>query len=93
MAHNPEVEGSNPSPATKARGPLSNRERAFCMWFVHGFVHGRLLKPFCSSQALTPSDLHRGQGTADDQLRQGGSDLPVGFQVGLAILLHGERDI
>ena len=31
MAHNPEVEGSNPSPATKARGPFSNRERAFCM--------------------------------------------------------------
>ena len=28
MAHNPEVEGSNPSPATKARGPLSNRKRA-----------------------------------------------------------------
>jgi hypothetical protein len=36
MAYNPEVEGSNPSPATKARGPFSNRERAFCMWFVHG---------------------------------------------------------
>jgi hypothetical protein len=35
MAHNPEVEGSNPSPATKARGPFSNRERAFCMWFVN----------------------------------------------------------
>jgi ParE toxin of type II toxin-antitoxin system, parDE len=34
MAHNPEVEGSNPSPATKARGPFSNRERAFCMWFA-----------------------------------------------------------
>src|SRR5215470_2235962 len=35
MAHNPEVEGSNPSPATKARGPFSNREGAFCMRFVH----------------------------------------------------------
>jgi hypothetical protein len=34
-SHNPEVEGSNPSPATKARGPFSNRERAFCMWFVN----------------------------------------------------------
>src|SRR4029077_16927919 len=34
-AHNPEVEGSNPSPATKARGPFSNRERAFCMWSVN----------------------------------------------------------
>jgi hypothetical protein len=31
MAHNPEVEGSNPSPATKARGSFSNRERAFCL--------------------------------------------------------------
>ena len=40
MAHNPEVEGSNPSPATKAEGPFSNRERAFCMWFANGFVHG-----------------------------------------------------
>ena len=28
MAHNPEVAGSNPAPATKARGPLSNRKRA-----------------------------------------------------------------
>src|SRR5205807_4050371 len=46
-----------------------------------------------SSRALTRSDLHRGERTADDQLRQGGSDLPVGFQVGLDILLHGERDI
>jgi len=35
MAHNPEVEGSNPSPATKARGPFSNRERAFCARFVN----------------------------------------------------------
>ena len=34
-AHNPEVEGSNPSPATKAEGPFSNRERAFCMRFAH----------------------------------------------------------
>jgi hypothetical protein len=35
MAHNPEVEGSNLSPAIKARGPFSNREGAFCMWFVN----------------------------------------------------------
>jgi len=28
MAHYPEVRGSNPPPATKARGPLSNRQRA-----------------------------------------------------------------
>ena len=36
MAHNPEVEGSNPSPATKARGAFSNREPVFCIWFVRG---------------------------------------------------------
>jgi hypothetical protein len=33
--------GSNPAPAAKARGPFSNRERAFCMRFVRGFAHGR----------------------------------------------------
>jgi hypothetical protein len=27
-AHNPEVAGSNPAPATKVRGPFSNREGA-----------------------------------------------------------------
>ena len=33
MAHNPEVEGSNPSPATSFRrsGPFPGRERAFCV--------------------------------------------------------------
>src|SRR5271169_2828177 len=39
MAHNPEVAGSNPAPATKARGPFSNREGASGMWFANGFVH------------------------------------------------------
>jgi hypothetical protein len=39
-AHNPELEGSNPSPATKARGPFSNRERAFCISRANGFAHG-----------------------------------------------------
>jgi hypothetical protein len=38
LTHNPEVEGSNPAPATKARGPFSNRERASCMWFLHGMA-------------------------------------------------------
>ena len=38
--------GSSKSrPATKARGPLSNRKRASRMWFVNGFVHGSLLTP------------------------------------------------
>ena len=39
-AHNPEVAGSNPAPATKARGPFSNRERAYGVWFAGRFVHG-----------------------------------------------------
>jgi hypothetical protein len=39
MAHNPEVAGSNPAPATKARGPFSNRERAFCMRSANGYVN------------------------------------------------------
>jgi hypothetical protein len=39
MAHNPEGEGSNRSPTTKARGPFSNRERAFCMWSANGFAN------------------------------------------------------
>ena len=60
MAHNPEVEGSNPSPATKARGPFSNRERAFCMWFVHGFAHRRLLKPRADSSRSPSRRLRRG---------------------------------
>ena len=41
MAHNPEVEGSNPSPATKARGPLSNRKRASGPSFVNRFCKRR----------------------------------------------------
>ena len=41
MAHNPEVEGSNPSPATKFAGqrPLPIMEGAFCVCRVHGIVH------------------------------------------------------
>ena len=41
MAHNPEVAGSNPAPATNFAGqrPLSIMEGAFCMCRVHGIVH------------------------------------------------------
>ena len=31
LAHNPEVAGTNPTPATKARGRFSNREPTFCV--------------------------------------------------------------
>ena len=44
MAHNPEVEGSNPSPATKmqVRSHFSNRERASFLGVVNGFANGIL---------------------------------------------------
>ena len=40
-AHNPEVEGSNPSPATKFAGqrPLPIMEGAFCVCHAHRIVH------------------------------------------------------
>jgi hypothetical protein len=92
MAHNPEVRVQIPPPLPRPEA-LSQQRKGLLHVVVHGFVHGRLLKPFCSSHAPSPSDLHRGERAADDQLRQGGSDLSAGFQVGLDILLHGERDI
>ena len=39
------------------------------------------------------SDLERGQRSADNQLRERVGDLAVGLQVGLDVLLHGERHI
>jgi hypothetical protein len=41
MAHNPEVAGSNPAPATKFAGqrPLPIMEEAFCVCRVHEIVH------------------------------------------------------
>jgi antitoxin YefM len=44
-AHNPEVEGSNPSPATKARGRFSNREPAFCLPRANGFARVSRRRP------------------------------------------------
>ena len=40
-AHNPEVAGSNPAPATKSAGqrPLPIMEGAFCGCRVHGIAH------------------------------------------------------
>jgi hypothetical protein len=37
MAHNPEVEDSNPSslPKMQVRRPSSNKEKVFCVWFVN----------------------------------------------------------
>jgi len=44
MAHNPEVAGSNPAPATKARGPLSNRKRASGPRFVNRLCNVALVR-------------------------------------------------
>ena len=41
----PRGRGFKSLPATKARGPFSNRERAFCMWFVNWFVNLRFVHP------------------------------------------------
>ena len=45
MAHNPEVEGSNPSPATKARSWFSNREPTSGLPRANGFAHGSRRSP------------------------------------------------
>jgi hypothetical protein len=46
MAHNPEVGGSNPPPATKAEGRSSNRGTAFCMSDANGLANGtRFTRP------------------------------------------------
>jgi hypothetical protein len=74
MAHNPEVEGSNPSPATKARGPFSNRERAFCMWLCADLgrtpARPALLDQHCARPAPWPALCRR-------HLRARTSSLPV----------------
>ena len=71
MAHNPEVEGSNPSPATKARGPFSNRERAFaCGLCTDSRPDAR------SSRALGRSGLHGGQRAAGGRRSRVGAGCP-----------------
>ena len=52
MPHNPEVVGSNPTPATKARGRFSNREPASCLWFVNGFARDGTLSRLTSLEFL-----------------------------------------
>ena len=60
------------------------------MWFVHGFVHGRPLKHAAHAAPVCSTDHER---TADDQLGERVGDLAVGLQVGLDVLLHGERHV
>jgi len=63
------------------------------MLFVHGFVHGPWIKPlFPSPRRCLACDLCRRERPAD-QLGQRGRHLGVRLQVGLDVLLHGERDI
>jgi hypothetical protein len=88
MPHNPEVAGSNPAPATNVRGWFRTRNRPFACSLRTDLCTGA-----CSSGALARTDLHGGERSADDQLRQGSGDLAVGFEIGLDVLLHRERDI
>jgi hypothetical protein len=45
------------------------------------------------SRLLAPRGLCGEELAADDQFGEGARDLPVGFQVGLDVLLHGESDV
>jgi hypothetical protein len=61
------------------------------MRFVHGFVHGGPCSRRLAGAALV---LDAGcQRPADDQLRERVRDLAVRLQVGLDVLLHGERHV
>jgi hypothetical protein len=55
MAHNPEVAGSNPAPATKfaGQGPLPIMEGAFCVCRVHGIVHEALRRAAVATDGET----------------------------------------
>jgi hypothetical protein len=55
---------------------------------VHGFVHGRQLKPHLGARRSLLNEE-----VADDQLHQGVGHLAVGIEVGLQVVLHGERDV
>jgi len=86
-AHNPEVEGSNPSPATKARGPFSKRERASCARFVNVVLVHPVSR---TSLANRLNDLERGQRPAYNQLRERVGHLAADFRVGLNALLDDD---
>jgi hypothetical protein len=63
------------------------------MRFVHGFTHGAR-----SSSAFAPTVrlvgyLDRDERAADDQLRERVGDPAIGLQVGLDVLLYGERHL
>ena len=76
MAHNPEVAGSNPAPATKARGRFSNREPAFCLWLCTDLCAGAVRfmprRPDCRRP---PGPRYRSPASADDQVDERIRDL------------------
>jgi hypothetical protein len=51
MAHNPEVEGSNPFPATKARGPfLEQRKGLLCIGYSRLNTGGSMLQSLMAGE-------------------------------------------
>jgi len=77
FTHNPEVEGSNPSPATKFAGqrPLPVTEGAFCVRRVHRIVHeaseegrrgGRAVRRTRGTSFATQAANGHHRGTASD---------------------------
>jgi hypothetical protein len=75
-------------PLHQGQRPFPEPERASACGFVHRLALGAYLR-----RALARSDLPGDERAADDQLCQGGGDPAAGFEVGLDVLLHGERDI
>ena len=94
-AHNPEVAGSNPAPATKAMGPFLEQRKG--PWHVvcarickRALGHVATLASPLTVAAWSPARLTRDLGggeraAADDQLGERIRDLTVGLQVGLII--------
>jgi hypothetical protein len=87
----------NPDSLDMANKPLGGAPLDHAGWMAEEI-------PFLAAQRTRSSsvfagaahlvrDLDRGERSADDQLRERIGDLAVGLQVGLDVLLHGERHV
>jgi hypothetical protein len=84
-AHNPEVEGSNPSPATTTELALSLSPPLLACAFglvVNGFVNGGVRDRLCGPRSVAPQDELR--------YRLGGGGVQAGQDV--AVGVEGECD-
>jgi hypothetical protein len=90
MAHNPEVAGSNPAPATRQNGPSDLIWRAVLVGLVTNFVTKRVCFIMSHKRGGLLAQIEAG--VLDDtvplsSLLQKCIDSAVGFQVGLYVLL------